>query len=183
VRLTSPRLAAPLTLTPQPGDRPGEIKVHLPTIAEDATAMSAYAPGFYTLAVKVAAGAGPALISNELAFALAPTITVTPGSAPAGTVHISTACTPRIAEGQRILLMLADRQAEPDPPPDPAPPPDPSQRSATAFTLDNVRKNADGSARTCVVRLRVDGVDSIPVVYDDATGVPAFDTQQQVKIT
>lgn len=181
VRLSSPRLLTPVLLQPAAGERPGEIKVHLPTATEDAAAMSAYAPGLYTLALIVERPDGPSLISNELGFGLAPTIKVTPPEAAAGTVDLAIDCTPRIAGGSRVLLVFGDRQAEPTSIEVPAAPP--SAPSLAKFKLDSVKKKEPGSVPTYVVRLRVDGVDSIPVVYADSPALPSFDPKQLVKIT
>jgi uncharacterized protein DUF4255 len=181
VRLTSPRLAAPIVLTPVAGDRPGEIKVHLPALADDAAAMTAYAPGLYTIAVITTNSEGQPLVSNELGFGLAPTIKLSPASAPAGTVDFAIDCTPRIADGQRVLLVVGDRQAEPLSLEVPAAPP--NSPSLAKFKVAGIEKNGDGSERKYVVRLRVDGVDSIPVTFPDPPATPAFDPAQQVKIT
>jgi uncharacterized protein DUF4255 len=182
VRLTSPRLAAPLLLTPKAGERDGEIRIHLPSLAEDADAMSTWAPGLYTLAVVTQSG-DITLASNELAFALAPQIKVSPPNAAAGTVDIAITCTPRIVADQRVSLIFGEAQFAPDATTNPPPPTDATKPSELAFTVAGAAKNPDGSNKTYIVRLRVDGVDSIPVVYGDPPVPVAFDTNQQVTIT
>jgi hypothetical protein len=194
VRLTTARLDAPIVLAPTLGDRPGELKIHVPTLAEDANVMSKWAPGLYTLAVVVQPQDKPARVSNEIPFALAPSITITPTSAAPGTVKLTAMSTPRVARGQRVLLIVGDQQAAQDelpnqgtPPPanlpaaDPPPPADATKPSEMHFTVDGLAKNTDGTARFYTVRLRVDGIDSIPVKFDP-NAPPAFDQQQQVKI-
>jgi len=49
--------------------------------------------------------------------------------------------------------------------------------SSAKFTVPAV------AAGTYMVRLRVDGIDSIPVVYSGTPPVPAFDTSQQVVVS
>ena len=85
--------------------------------------------------------------------------------------------TPRCRAGQRVTLAFGDRQvdaeAPPVPPPWPAPPPpfDPK------FTVKQV-----ATGQSYLVRLRVDGVDSIPVILAGAPPLPEFDPAQQVVV-
>jgi hypothetical protein len=173
VRFTSLRLATSVELVPQNNGSNGDLLVHLPSRAEDATALSRWAAGLYTLALVVKRKNAPAIVSNELVFALAPQITVTPTSAVAGTVNLTLTCAPRILVGQRVLLLFGDRQLEPGSITTPA---DSAQPSTLTFAIPGV---AVGSY---VVRLRVDGADSIPVVYSGTPPVPAFDASQQVNV-
>ena len=186
LRFSTPRLAAPLPLQPLAGDAAGEIKFKLPAL-NDAAAKAAWVPGLYTVAAAVDLGDGITLVSNELAFALAPSITVTPTiSTPGGdpttrNVACVIAAVPQCREGQRVLLVFGERQFEADPPnpapPPPPPPPDPSKAYQPTFTASKV---APGDTYT--VRLRVDGVDSIPVTYTGTPPLPAFDPNQQVVV-
>jgi hypothetical protein len=173
VRFASSRLAQAVELSPQSGGTGSEIAVHLPDKTEDANALSRWAPGFYTVALIVKKTGVPSIASNELALALAPQITVTPATAAPGTVNLTLTCEPRIASGQRVLLLFGDRQAEPSSITTPA---DTSQPTALAFSVPSV------AAGSYLVRLRVDGVDSIPVVYGGTPPVPAFDPLQKVTV-
>lgn len=175
VRFTSTRLADPIELVPTAGDRAGEIKVHLPSVAEDPAALTTWAPGLYTIALIVQETGGIPLVSNEIAFALAPIVTLTPTAAAAGTLSLTATSVPRIASGQRTLLMLGDRPCVPasvD-----VPPPAAGAPSSAKFTVPGV------TAATYTVRLRVDGIDSLPVTYSGTPPVPAFDATQQVVVT
>ncbi|MGA7180816.1 MAG: DUF4255 domain-containing protein [Thiobacillaceae bacterium] len=174
VRFTSTRLGQLIELAPQAGGNSGEITVHLPDKTEDPSAMSRWAPGFYTAALVVTHSGVPPLLSNPVAFALAPRITVTPAAAPAGTLNLTLTCEPRIILGQRVLLILGERQIEPTSMINPA---DATQPSTLAFTAPGV------AAGSYVVRLRVDGVDSIPVAYSGTPLLPAFDPAQKVTVT
>lgn len=173
IRFTSSRLAQQIEIPPASGTKPGELLVHLPSKAEDAGALSRWAPGFYTAALVVKKSGVPAMASNEVAFALAPQITVSPASAAVGTVNLTLACEPRIVTGQRVLLLFGDRQVEPDSLSNPI---DTTQPTTVAFAIPGV------GAGSYIVRLRVDGVDSIPVVYSGTPPVPSFDPLQTVTV-
>jgi hypothetical protein len=135
--------------------------------------LSRWAPGFYTVALVVKKTGVPAMASNEVAFALAPQITVSPANAAPGTVNLTLTCEPRIVTGQRVLSLFGDRQIEPDSVTNPI---DTTQPTTLAFTIPSV------GAGSYVVRLRVDGVDSIPVVYSGTPPVPSFDPLQKVTV-
>ena len=174
VRFSSTRLEQPIELAPQPGGTASEITVHLPNQVEDANALSHWAPGFYTCVLSITHLGVPTLISNPVAFALAPRITVTPNSAPAGTINLTLTSAPRIVATQRVLLIFGDQQIEPSNISTPA---DVTQPSTLTFAVPGV------VAGSYLVRLRVDGVDSIPVIYSGTPPVPAFDPAQRVTVT
>lgn len=174
LRFTSARLPEPFELTPQTGGTAAEIAVTLPA---NLNTLSRCVPGFYTVALVQSATADrPAIISNEVAFALAPQITVSPNNAAAGDIALTLTCVPPVADGQRVLLLFGDRQIEPDTVTTPA---DPAQPSTLTFTVHSVEALASPGY---VVRLRVDGVDSIPVIYAGTPPVAAFDPQQAVVV-
>lgn len=162
---------APRRLVPQPGDKPGELSVTLP---DDAASLSDWLPGFYTVSLRLEPPNLPAWNSNELPFGLAPSITVSPLTAPAGNLSLTLTCRPRLHREQRVLLLFGDRQVEAQSVSTPA---DPAQPSTLTFQLNGV------TAGEYVVRLRVDGVDSLPVVR---TGTPPrleFDPNQKMVIS
>lgn len=168
VRFSNPRLAAPLDLPPAAGDQPGTLRVGIPN---DAAALTAWAPGLYTVALYVQPPGQPALLSNELALALAPRITLGALSVAAGG-ELSLTCSPRIRDGQRVLLLLGDRVLAPK---DISNAGDPSPPTALTFQIPS-----DVAAGIYTVRLRVDGIDSIPL--DTSGPVPMFDANQQVTV-
>ena len=75
-RFSSQRLDAPTDIAPLAGDTGGSLRVHLADTADDADAVSRWAPGIYTVALLVQPPGLPALLSNELPLALAPRITL-----------------------------------------------------------------------------------------------------------
>ena len=171
-RFTSTRIGQPVEL-PVAGGNASEITIHLPAKADDAMALTRWAPGLYTLALLIRGPGVPTIASNEVAFALAPQITVTPTTAGPGTIALTVTCEPRIVPGQRVLLLFGDRQAEAT---SVTTPPDPAQPTTLMFTLPGI------TAASYLVRLRVDGVDSIPVVYRGTPPVAAFDPDQTVVV-
>lgn len=178
VRFTSTRGLPPILLDPQAGAKPGEIAVHIPDAAQD---ISRWAPGFYTVALVQQRDGIPPIVSNELAFALAPRITVAPKNVPIVLpatdveIDLTLTCTPRVADGQRVLLLFGERQIDAsDKVTNPA---NEAQPSEIAITLSHVKKG------DYVVRLRVDGVDSIPVKLQGTPPIPEFDPDQTVKVS
>jgi hypothetical protein len=143
----------------------GRFGVHLPTAAEN-PALS-WQPGLYNLALVVGPNGTPRMISNELPFALAPTIQLNATTAAAGDITVTVTCSPAIDPQQRVLLLFGDRAV-------PA-----SSVTATTQTFDIPAV----AAGTYVVRLRVDGADSIPVVLAGTPPVATFDPAQQVVVT
>jgi hypothetical protein len=169
LRSTHPAVPLDVLQTPVAGDRPGEIGLQL---VDDAAALSRWAPGRYALTLTLQPPPGqPALPSTPIAFALAPTITVSPTAAAPGALALVVQCAPRIAAGQDVRLLFGEQAFTPDSIDTPV---DTTQPTSLHFALPAV------AAGTYVVRLRVDGVDSLPVDY--AGPVPTFDPAQQVVV-
>ena len=170
-RFSSPRLEAPIDIAPLAGEA-GSLRVHLADSGEDTTAVARWAPGIYTVALRVQPPGLPPLLSNELPLALAPVITLGSLAAAAGDFALNLTCTPRIRDRQRVFLLFGDRLLTPASLGNPA---DTQQPTALAFQLTAV------AAGTYTVRLRVDGADSIPV--DFSGSVPVFAASQQVVVS
>jgi hypothetical protein len=171
------RLATATELTPLPGASSDRLTVALPTFdaATLPTAFDDWAPGIYTVGLLVNRPDLPAWSSNEIAFALAPSITVSPasssGSVSAGNT-VAIGCVPHVREDQTVRLLFGDRQvkhltlstgAAGDP-------------SVLTFEVPNL------PAGDYPLRLRVDGADSSPT---QATGSPLvleFDPEQTVTV-
>ena len=170
-RFSSPRLEAPIDIAPLAGEA-GSLRVHLADSGEDTTAVARWAPGIYTVALRVQPPGLPPLLSNELPLVLAPVITLGSLAAAAGDFALNLTCTPRIRDRQRVFLLFGDRLLTPASLGNPA---DTQQPTALAFQLTAV------AAGTYTVRLRVDGADSIPV--DFSGSVPVFAASQQVVVS
>lgn len=149
----------------------GDVTIHTPSIDEALQAMHVWTPGYYAAAIVQKRPDVPDFSSNEIPLALAPRITVSPLAIAAGAFQLTITCTPRAADGQRILLLFGSRQIKSVSDTYPA---DTAQPSQHVFDISK------DVADTYVVRLRVDGVDSIPVTLVD--GLPAFDPDQQVTV-
>jgi hypothetical protein len=108
LRFSSLRLDAPVDVTPAPGSAPGTLGVHLADPSQDPDAPSRWAPGIYTVALLLQPSGLPAIMSNELPLALAPSISVNPLIASAGTISLTIDCLPRVRDGQRVFLLFAN---------------------------------------------------------------------------
>jgi hypothetical protein len=172
VRVRGPHLAAPMVIDPAPGRRFDRLEVALPAPG-DGSAMLDWAPGVYTASVLVRRPDLPGWSSNEVPFAVAPIIAVSPMAAPAGPLSLTVTCAPRVRDEQRASLLFGNQELTPAARSNPA---DPAKPTELVFDVT-------GAANTSwVVRLRVDGVESVPV-DPAAAGPPAFDPQQTVAFT
>src|SRR5262249_30716937 len=78
--------------------------------------MATWPAGFYTAVATVQHAGEPDRISNEIAFSLAPTITIAPTSAAAGDITLAVTCAPMVHPGQRVSLLFRDGEiAAPSP--------------------------------------------------------------------
>ena len=116
----------------------------------------------------------PAWTSNEVPFVLVPKVAIEPKDAPEGDLALTVTCTPRIREGQRIVLLFGESQVRVQTVDTPA---DESLPTTLDFPIFSVKKGS------YLVRLRIDGADSLPIIL---TGTPPrleFDPSQKVTIT
>ena len=168
-------LADPIELVPLAGATFDSLQVQLPDTSTDPNVPSLWPAGVYTLDLRVQKPGLPAWTSNAIPFALAPQITLTApggGTAPAGDVSVGLDCIPQVRPEQRVSLLFADRQVELDSLVTPA---DPTAASSLVFLVENA------AAGVYVLRLRVDGVDSLPM--DFSAVPPAFAANQKVTVT
>ena len=163
----APQTPTVIELNPAAGDAVGEIKVTLPNTPAN---MSAWVPGLFTFSLVLRTPQLPAWTTNELPLALAPLITLSTNKVAKGDI-LSVFSTPRVRDGQHVLLILGDQQIAPDKITNDA---DLTKPSQIDFTMPDL------PAGNYVVRLRVDGIDSIPVIMQGAPPEPAFDPAQTV---
>ena len=116
----------------------------------------------------------PGWSSNELAFSLAPRITIAPNSVPEGDLALTVNCSPRIREGQRIVLLFGERQI---PVQTITTPNDKSQPTTLKFFIPDAKRGP------YVVRLRIDGSDSLPIVLAGTPPELEYDPAQMVTVT
>lgn len=167
-RIRHPSLGAPVIAIPDPSGGGDRAVLH---IGNDAAAVDTWIAGVTTISLLVDRSPLPAWITNELPLPIAPSITVTAATDPDnGQTTITVACSPVVRPGQNVLLLFGDTQIVPEPPPPPA------------GTPTELKFLVSAPAGSYVVRLRVDGVDSIPAIKDPVTGVLIFDPDQTVVI-
>lgn len=149
------------------------LTVHVPAIADEPDAMHQWAVGLYSVSLRVTLPNTPALVSNGVPIALAPLITVSPTSAAAGNLNVTVTCTPRLRPDQagQVSLIFGTRQVPPQSITTPAVT---AQPTTLIFTVPSV------VAGEYIVRLRVEGIDSLPITFTPALG---FDPQQKVIVT
>jgi hypothetical protein len=172
---TNPLLTAPIAIAPTTGAG-GTLKVHLANAPEDPGALAKWVPGIYTVSLLVNRPPLPPWTSNEIAFELAPVISVSPTSAAAGTVALTIICSPRIDPRQRVLLLVGGQQVAPQSISNPA---DTTKPTSLTFQVPGMV----ASSTAYPVRLRVDGVDSMPFVTTGSPPKFSFDPNQSVKVT
>ncbi|MFQ5927043.1 MAG: DUF4255 domain-containing protein [Terriglobia bacterium] len=165
VRFMNPRLAAAIEVPPLPGPTSTEITVQLPDDPAN------WPAGFYTLAAVISRAGQVDRTTNELPFALAPRITTAPpitvARNAAGDASITLTCSPQVRSAQRAALLLGDREVLAQS--------HPVQTDTLTFLVTAAPVGEH------LVRLRVDGVDSLLV--DRTVTPPVFDPTQKVTIS
>jgi len=149
---------------PKPTDLSDPQNAQSPTVGE------VYPAGFYLVTAFVKRGEEVASSSNALMLALAPTITFTPTNAAAGNIQLTVTSAPLIQPGQRASLLVRDGEIVATASTQP--------EANLTFNMNNVPKSNPGEY---LVRLRVDGVDSIPL--DRQAKTPKFVDSQILKVT
>lgn len=170
VRFSNPRLTDPVP-TQLLENTASEIKVKLLDADDDPTAPAKWAAGFYTTAAVISRAGEQDRTTNELPFALAPRITtalpITVARNTSGDAIITLTCSPEVRPEQHAALLLGDREIPAQP--------HPTQTDTLTFAVTAAIPGE------YLVRLRVDGVDSLLV--DRSVAPPVFDETQKVTIT
>jgi hypothetical protein len=178
VVLTSDRLGITRELPPGALSADGgQLSVHLPSIAEDAGGMSGWGIGAYSVALRLTPAGQPSSLTNPAPtpLILAPLIGVAPLAAAAGTVNLTVTCTPRLRPNQTAGARLLFGTAEVIPTAIDTPA-DASQPTTLTFSIPGV------VAGSYTVRLRIDGIDNLPVTITGSPPVLNFDPQQTVTV-
>lgn len=173
--LENARLGITLELPLATGGPDGALVAHVPTLADDANALTDWGVGIYTVAIRVTQPNEPTWSTNAVPIALAPLVTVSPLSAAAGSVDLTVTCSPRLRPEQDAgaRLLFGSSAIHPKTVTTPA---DPTEPSTLAFTIANV------DAGDYLVRLRVDGIDSLPVTIAGSPPTFEFDALQTVTV-
>jgi hypothetical protein len=173
-RFSNLRLPSPIETDPLPGVSSDTIAVHLAGLGEDSGAYTTWIPGFYTVALAIRNLSQPVLVTNEVPMALAPQIAVSPLSAPAGNVLLTISCVPRVHDDQPVILLFGGSQIQVQ---SRTTPNDISKPTTFTFLVNNA------TAGSYLIRLRVDGIDSLPFILKGTPPMLDFDPQQKVTIT
>jgi Pvc16 N-terminal domain len=153
LRFRHPRLPDPIDVAPQPGETANDLRVELPEQPK------AWPAGVYTMAGVVQKAGDPEWTTNELPVMLAPRIDkIDPSPAAHANLRLTLTVSPEVLPEQRATLLLGNRQVLAEPHAAPA--------GALSFKVTNA------IAGKFVVRLRVDGVDSLPI--DPTVRPPQF---------
>jgi hypothetical protein len=174
VRFEHARLGLTNTIVVPSADRSAdEVKI---TIPDDAAGETAWAAGLYTVTV-VATSGTTERTTNALPVSFAPRLRsiAPPSPVPrdaSGTATLTITCSPEVRPSQRVAILLADREV--------AAAPHPSDTGTLQFAVDNAPVVGDA-----IVRLRVDGIDSLPFRRQETPPPPrlVFDEAQRVTIT
>ena len=145
-------------------------------LVDDAAAQTNWAPGLYAVSV-VVQRADEVRATNQVPLAFAARVT---GIAPpnpvardaSGDATLTITCSPQVRPAQRAMLLVGDREVV-------------AQAHPTdTATLQFVIRNAP-AVTAAIVRVRVDGVDSLPFKRVDLPPPPhmTFDDAQRVTIT
>jgi hypothetical protein len=151
-----------------------QLTVQIPDIVEDPDAMHEWAIGVYNVRLRISRPNLPEWTTNNVAIALAPLIQVNPLNAAPGNINLTVTCTPRLLPMQetQASLIFGSRSVLPtsitqggitDP-------------TTLDFTIPAV------AAGEYMVRLRVEGIDSLPITITGSPAVLAFDPQQRVTV-
>jgi hypothetical protein len=152
-----------------------QLSLHLPSVAEDAAGMDGWAIGVYGVSLRITEPNQPAWGTNSVLLALAPLVVVSPLAHAPGTIALSLTCTPRLRSEQhaQTRLLFGAIEVLPD---SIVTPGDPTQPTTLAFTIPGV------AAGDYPVRLRVEGIDSLPITFFGSPPKFEFDTQQTVSV-
>jgi hypothetical protein len=175
-RFSNPRLAQPIDIGPLPAAPSNELADVQVTLPDDPASRAAWVAGYYTVSIVVTRNSDPVnkvRTTNELSFALAPKIlTGLPFSTPAagGDFPLTLTCAPEVQPAQRASILFGGEEIKANA--------HVTQTNSLTFQIAPVNNAAKGDH---FVRLRIDGVDSLLVHYDQTP--PTFDQNQKVTIT
>jgi hypothetical protein len=148
------------------------VDVALPPASGGSGVSAAWPAGVYSLSLLITRPNMPQWTTNEVPFALAPSITVSPktNTNPGSDFEVTIEATPQIREEQPVVAIWDDRQTAPKS----------VNTPANADAVTTVVFDAPGDLGLHRVRLRVDGIDSIPI--ENVDELPAFDADQSVEV-
>jgi hypothetical protein len=164
LQFSNNHIELPIEIDSEPGGTASEVIAKISKQSEND--FSLWPAGLYAVR-GIFSREGLELTTNEVAMPLAPKINIKPRKVARGQVTLKLSVTPNIFPDQNVILLFGDQQI-------PAGPQSSSTGTITfAFDVAN--------PGTYLVRLRVDGVDSIPM--DPKATTPSFADNQKVTVT
>lgn len=173
IRFEHARLGITKIVEVPPGDRShNELKIAL---ADDAAAHIEWAAGLYTVTVTVQTG-DTRRTTNQIPLSFAPRVTRIEPASPVvrdidGNVTLSITCSPQVHLSQHAALLIADREVAAQP------------HLVETDPLQFIITDAP-TVNNALVRLRIDGVDSLPFRRQAVPPPPrlVFDDSQRITI-
>jgi hypothetical protein len=167
-------LTKPIKFAPEKITRTSatEIVVKLPAPGnplDPASPTAKFPVGVYTAQVFTSQPEEPERPSNLIPFSLAPAISLAPNPANAGDIALNVTCAPMVRPGQQVWLLFRDTTSAPDP-----------HNALTDKLTFQLKGVPVSGANDYVVRLRVDGMDSMPI--DRSATTPKFADNQKLKV-
>lgn len=158
------------SVTPVSSER---VRVTIPAAAPASGVPKKWPVGIWTVSLEITKANQPKWTTNEVPFALAPAITISPKTfnTPNTIFTLTIESTQQIRAEQSVLVLFDDQQMPPSAPPTTA-------AGDDAPTV--VQAKVQGDVGLHRVRLRVDGIDSIPVI--ETNGLLEFDPNQSVEV-
>jgi hypothetical protein len=152
-----------------------EVAVQIPDTVQDPNAMHLWTPGVYAVFLRISRPNIPDYLTNSVPIALAPVVAISPLNAAPGNITLTVTCTPRLGpeQGARTLLAFGGRTI---PPASVTTPANTSLPSTLTFQVNNA------AAGEYLVRLRIAGIESLPVTASGSPPKFDFDPQQKVVV-
>jgi hypothetical protein len=152
-----------------------QLLVTIPGLAAQPNAVNLWQCGLYNVSLRFTRPNVPDYVTNSVPIALSPLINIVPLNAAAGDFALSVSAAPRLRGSQQARASLAFGMTAVAPA-SVTTPADPLQPTELTFDLTAV------AAGHYVVRLRVDGIESIPVVISGSPPQFSFDPNQTVTV-
>lgn len=151
-----------------------QLRIAIPAAGSSPGISAGWPAGVYSLRLEVPRPGQDPWITNEIPFTLVPAIVVAPKTVqpPAASFEVTIQATPQLRKEQTATVIFDSLAVEPK-----TPIPDPADPDAPSVVKADVPGDVVGFHR---VRLRVDGVDSIPI--KKTAGSYEFDVDQSVEV-
>lgn len=153
-----------------------ELLVTIPSLTDEPNSMNLWRSGLYNISLRIERPNTPNYVTNSVPIALSPWIEIAPLSAAPGNFALTLRSAPRLSEQQRsrALLIFGTTTFAPASVTNPA---DLLEPTTLEFNLTAILPGEH------LVRLRVEGIDSIPVTLGGSPPKFEFDPLQKVTVS